>query len=113
LIELDKAARRIVIEDTLEMAEDHEVELFLHCHELSEVVPEGNAFVVRRGNASLRITLPQAHEGRMQLYRGSLAPMCGWVSRSFDTRAPAPTIAWSARLSGRTVLRSEILVNLA
>jgi hypothetical protein len=36
--------------------------------------------------------------------------MSGWVSRSFDSRTPAPTIGWTARLTGRAVLRSEILV---
>jgi Heparinase II/III-like protein/Heparinase II/III N-terminus len=113
LIELDKAARRVVVEDTLEMAEDHDVELFFHCHEDSVVVPEDNAFVIRRGDASIRLALPQAEGARTQLYRGSLAPMSGWVSRSFDVRAPTPTIAWSARLAGRVVLRTEIHVHLA
>jgi hypothetical protein len=112
LIELDKAARRIVVEDTLEMAEDHEVELFFHCHEESTVMPQGPGFVVRRGDASLRLVLPQSENARVELFRGSLAPMSGWVSRSFDTRAPAPTIAWRARLTGPSVLRTEILVRL-
>jgi hypothetical protein len=34
------------------------------------------------------------------------------VSRAFDTRTPAPTLVWSARLSGRAVLRTEIEVHL-
>jgi len=46
----------------------------------------------------------------VQIYRGSLAPMAGWVSRAFDCRRPAPTIAWRARLTGTSVLRTEILV---
>ena len=109
-IELDKAARRIVIEDALEMAEDHEVELFFHCHEESRVIPAAEGFVVRRGEVALRLTLPQAPGAKVEVYRGSLAPMSGWVSRSFDCREPAPTIAWRARLTGRSVLRTEILV---
>jgi hypothetical protein len=112
LIELDKAARRIVVEDTLEMVEDHEVELFFHCHEDSMVLTEDSDFVVRRGDASIRLVLPQAEGAKTQVYRGSLAPMSGWVSRSFDTRASAPTISWSARLAGRAALRTEISVNL-
>ena len=111
LIELDKRSRRVVVEDTLEMAEDHEVELFFHCHEDSQVVPEGDALVVHRDGASLRITLPEAPQGKIQVYRGSLAPMSGWVSRAFDCRQPAPTIAWRARLTGSSVLRTEILVH--
>jgi hypothetical protein len=38
--------------------------------------------------------------------------MSGWLSRAFDSRVPAPTIVWRARLPGRTVLRTEILVRL-
>src|SRR5262249_2523275 len=110
--ELDKRARRIVVEDTLEMDEDHQVELFFHCHEQSEIIPAKGGFGVRRGDASLLITLPETSEGEAQIYRGSLAPMSGWVSRAFDSRQPAPTIAWRARLMGRTVLRTEILVRL-
>jgi len=109
-IELDKAARRIVIEDALEMAEDHEVELFFHCHEESRVIPAAEGFVVRRGEVALRLTLPQAPGAKVEVYRGSLAPMSGWVSRTFDCREPAPTIAWRARLTGSSVLRTEILV---
>jgi len=112
LIGLDKAARRIVVEDHLEMGEDHEVELFFHCHEESTLVPTGWGYLVRRENCALRIALPQAGGARVQVYRGSLAPMSGWVSRAFDRRAPAPTIAWSARLSGHAVLRTEISVRL-
>ena len=76
------------------------------------VVQAEEAFVIRRGEASLRLTLPRAEGARIQLFNGSLAPISGWVSRSFDTRTPSPTIAWCARLTGPTVLRSEIAVSL-
>jgi hypothetical protein len=111
-ITLDKAAARIVVEDTLEMAEDHGVELFFHCHEDSSVEPTEAGYVVRRGDAFVQVDLPRAADAKLQVYRGSLAPILGWVSRAFDVRAPAPTIAWSARLSGRTVLRTEIVAHL-
>jgi hypothetical protein len=42
--------------------------------------------------------------------RCNLAPICGWVSRSFDSRLPASTIVWQARLTGRVVLTSEIVL---
>jgi hypothetical protein len=65
---------------------------------------------VRRENAALRMTLPEAPGAKVQVHCGSLAPISGWVSRAFDHRAPSPTLAWSARLSGRTTLRTEIIV---
>ncbi len=92
------------------MAEDHEVELFFHCHEESRVGALDGGFVVRRGEASLRITLPRIPDARLELLMGGLAPMSGWVSRAFDCRRPAPTIAWRARLTGRSVLLTEIEV---
>jgi hypothetical protein len=110
LIELDKAARRVVLEDTLDMAEDHEVELFFHCHESCSLHETENGFLIRRAQASIRLVLPQADNARTQVYRGSLAPLSGWVSRSFDSRTATSTIVWQARLTGRAVLRSEILL---
>ena len=110
LIELDKAARRVRIEDTLQMDEDHEVELFFHCHERCELEPLEHGFVIRRGEQSITLSLPQADKARIELHRGSLSPMLGWVSRSFERREPAPTIVWQARLAGPTVLRTEIAI---
>ncbi len=110
LIELHKAARRVVIEDTLEMSEDHEVELFFHCDERCGLEPMDDGFLLVREGKSLRLILPQADQARTLAYRGSLAPLVGWVSRAFDSRLPAPTIVWQARLTGRTVLRTEILI---
>jgi hypothetical protein len=110
LIELDKSARRVLIEDSLEMAEDHNVELFFHCHEACGLEPTRDGFILTREKAVLRLILPQAEKARTQVYRGSLAPMSGWISRSFDNRLPAPTIVWKARLAGRAVLRTEILI---
>jgi hypothetical protein len=112
LITLEKAAARIVVEDTLEMAEDHAVELFFHCHEDATITPTQTGYLVRRGDAFIQVEFPRVPNATLQVYRGSLAPMCGWVSRAFDVRAPAPTLAWSARLSGHALLRTEILVHL-
>jgi hypothetical protein len=44
----------------------------------------------------------------VQVYQGSTAPVRGWVSRRFDQKLPAPTIAWHARLERNVVLRTEI-----
>ena len=113
LIELDKRARRIVIEDSLEMGEEHEVELFFHCSERCSVAPCENGYLLTQEGIALRLELPQAAQASSQIYRGSLAPVLGWISRSFDSRQPAPTIVWRARLAGRTVLRSEIAISFA
>ena len=110
LIALDKSARRVLVEDTLEMEEEHEVELLFHCSEecTVEALPEG--FCLARGDLSIRIDLPQVANATSLIYSGSIAPIFGWVSREFDRRQPAPTIVWRARLAGNTVLRTQIAV---
>ena len=111
LIELDKKARRLLVEDTLEMEDEHEVELAFHCAEHCRVDPVEGGYVLEQEGVVLKILLPANGEAR--LYRGSLSPMAGWVSRSLDRREPAPTILWKARLAGRTLLRTEILIGAA
>jgi hypothetical protein len=111
LIELDKKARRVVVEDTLEMEEEHEIELFFHFNEHCEVEQgAGGEYVASREGTCLRIALPQGENSEVALHRGSVAPIAGWVSRAFDTRHPAPTLLWRARLTGGAVLRTELVL---
>jgi Heparinase II/III-like protein/Heparinase II/III N-terminus len=109
LIELDKRARHLVVEDTLEMAEEHDVELFFHCSEHCRVDEVPGGYVIARDGASAKLTLPEG--GKSELLCASVAPIAGWVSRSFDTRQPAPTLVWRSRLAGRAVLRCEIAIS--
>ena len=108
LIELDKEACHLLVEDTLEMGGEHEVELFFHCaeHCAVEETPEGYA-LTRDG---IRVELALPHGGTTEVLRGSVAPMAGWVSRAFDRREPAATIVWRANLSGRKLLRTRVKV---
>jgi hypothetical protein len=106
LIELDKRERQLVVEDTLEMSEEHDIELFFHCSEHCQVEAVPNGYVIGRDGLSVALVLPEG--GKSEVLRGSVAPIGGWVSRAFDTRQPAPTIVWRARLGGRAVLRSEM-----
>jgi hypothetical protein len=101
----------VVIEDALEMGEEHDVELFFHCHEACAVDAIPGGYLISRNNASLRLVLPAVDNAESAVHQGSLAPMLGWVSRSFDSRRPAPTIAWRARLASSAALRTEILVS--
>jgi hypothetical protein len=110
LIELDKRARRVLIEDTLDMGEEHEVELFFHCSERCSVDAVPGGYVIGQQGATVSIILPELDGAETAVHRGSMAPIAGWVSRAFDSRQPAPTIAWRARLSSRVVLRTEILI---
>ena len=109
LIALEKKARRIIVEDTLQMEDEHEVELFFHCSERcrADAVPGG--YVLAREGVTVKIVLPE--NGEMSLYNGSVAPISGWVSRAFDEREPAPTLVWRALLKGSTTLRTELTIS--
>jgi len=108
-IVLDKTARRVVIEDTLEMAGEHGIELFFHCSERCRIEPLPDGYAVRQEARTLIIRLPHFKDGSSCVHHGSSAPISGWVSRRFDDKQPSPTIAWRARLKGEVVLRSEII----
>ncbi|MGQ0656420.1 MAG: alginate lyase family protein, partial [Betaproteobacteria bacterium] len=108
LIELDKKARRLLVEDTLEMADEHEVELFFHCHERCRVDAVAGGFLISRKKKALKLVLPECGEARLE--RGALAPMLGWVSRRFDRREQTTTIVWRAKLSGQSILRTAIVI---
>ena len=108
-IALDKAARRVVIEDTLKMTGEHDVELFFHCGEKCRIDPLPDGYALRQEARVLTIRLPHLKDGSSCVYHGSSAPISGWISRRFDDKQPSPTIAWRARLKGEVVLRSEII----
>ena len=84
LIELDKIARRVVVEDTLEMGEEHDVELFFHFSELCRVDPANDGwFVASQDGVNVRIRLPEAENASARIYCGNLAPLHGWRCLQF------------------------------
>jgi len=105
-IEVGKPARRIVIEDTLEMRGEHDVEIFFHCDERCDVRRAGDRIDLSRNGRTLTLRLPEG--GEVLVVHGSVETMGGWVSRAFDRKQPAATIVWRARLRARQVLRTEI-----
>ncbi len=107
-IALNKAARRVVIEDSLEMAGEHDIELFFHCGERCRIDRVTDGYAVGQEATTLIIRLPHFKGGRSCVYYGSRAPISGWVSRRFDDKQPSSTIVWRARLKGEVVLCSEI-----
>jgi len=90
------------------MSETHDAELFFHVNEHCRVDRVGDSFLLTHDGRSVTLTVPRVEGATATVHVGSVAPMLGWVSRSFDDKRPAPTIAWRARLSGSAVLRSEL-----
>ena len=107
-IVLDKRERRIVIEDFLDMAGSHDVELHFHCHEDSRVEPVEGGWTIARGASTMVLRHPDADGASARVLVGAVAPIAGWVSRRFDEKQPAPTLSWRAQIRGAAVLRTEI-----
>src|SRR6267143_7083797 len=107
-ITVEKRARRVVIEDSLQMSAAHEIELFFHCSEQCHVSPVQGGYRIGQAGNTLFVKLPEAKGGASGVHYGSTAPILGWVSRRFDEKQPAPTIAWRAWLKSEIVLCTEI-----
>jgi hypothetical protein len=91
------------------MGEEHEVELFFHCAEDCRVDAVAGGYLIERDGITLRLALPA--NGTAELYRGSLSPLLGWVSRGFDRRQPTGTIVWRAKLAAPALLRTAIQID--
>jgi len=108
-IVIDKRARRIVIEDRLQMSDPHDIEMFFHCSDACHVDRVQDGYAITRDGRTVVLKLPQLAGDHAQIFFGSEAPMLGWVSQRFDEKRPAPTIAWRARLANSRVLHCELL----
>ncbi len=108
-ISLEKRTRRVLIEDILQMSGAHDLELFFHCSEQCHVNPVPGGYRIGQAENTLFLQLPEAKGAASGVHYGSTAPILGWVSRRFDEKQPAPTIAWRARVAGDAVLRSEVI----
>ena len=95
------------------MEGEHRVELFFHCHEACVVRGIAGGFEIARGGEVLRLAWPEHAGAEAGVLRGSLDPLGGWVSHRFDRKQPAATLVWSARLAGRSSLRTWIFRILA
>jgi heparinase II/III-like protein len=107
-ITVNKPARHIVIEDFVQMKDAHTLELFFHCSEACKVKAAEQGYEISNGSKRVRLMLPALEGTRHCIHYGSRAPLAGWISRRFDYKQPAPTIAWHARLRGDVRLRCEI-----
>lgn len=98
-IEIDKLARRIVIEDRIEARAEHDVELMFHCSpDCSVEAARGGGFRIVNGPAEVRLRTPRLGRFEAELCRGRIDPPLGWAAPRFGEKRPAPTICWRARL---------------
>jgi hypothetical protein len=64
---------------------------------------------VRAPGLALRLRMSDAtRSGQWQLHHGDAHSMLGWHSPAFGVRVPAPTLVWRTRISGTTLLATQI-----
>lgn len=89
-ISLDKRAREIRVEDTLDGIGRHLVEIFWHLAEDCAVEAAQDGWAVRAGAVAARLRMPDALQ--TEAVRGREAPPLGWISRKFDEKQPITTL---------------------
>jgi hypothetical protein len=107
-LRLDKRTRSVLVTDLLECKGNHDVEIFFHFSEpceVRQVAPD--SFLAMNGDRRIGVRLDAGL--KHQLWRGSEAPISGWVSRKFGVKEPSFTLVGQTRIMGSTQFVSEII----
>jgi len=110
-IDFDKRRLRFEVEDTLECAAPHAVQLHWHLSEHCLARVAGRAVEIERDGMRLRIDCPPELEPP-QLVAGREVPPLGWVSPRFDEKRPAMVAQCAGPIAGRTRLLTVLTVAL-
>jgi len=105
---LNKAARSIAINDTLDCRGAHLVRLFWHFSERCDVSVRNGAIVAKNNGLSVKLSMP-GRQAEVTLARGNENPPLGWVSRAFDRKAPTTTAVISLQMNGGGTLTTEMI----
>ncbi len=106
VLRYDAQRNAVQVEDTLECLGEHEVALHWHFAEGCHLETAGPTLHAAKGGKGLRMT---CHFGSgPQLYCASTAPIAGWISRSFDSKAGITTAQWRGAIRGTTTVVTEI-----
>jgi len=105
-IRFDSKRNTVTVEDTLECFGEHEVALHWHFAEGCHAELLGRTLHIAKRSKGLRMSC-QFGEGP-QLYCASTAPIAGWISRTFDSKAGITTAVWRGTIRGTTIIVTEI-----
>ena len=105
-IAFDANRNTVRVEDLLECHGEHEVALHWHFAENCRAETDGHHVHIASRRQGLRMT---CHFGLgPQLFCASTAPIAGWISRSFDSKAGITTARWRGTIRGNTRIVTEI-----
>jgi Heparinase II/III-like protein/Heparinase II/III N-terminus len=106
-LELGGSLPVLVVTDEILAQAPHDVAIHFHVAETAEVTPAGErSFDIRVEGGVARLTFDEAL--RVELLRGSLDPLAGWVSRGYHRRSPSTTLLARTRTRGPLTLVCRI-----
>jgi hypothetical protein len=106
IIRYDSKRNAVKVEDILECSGEHEVALHWHFAEGCHAETVGQTLHIARRDKGLHMS---CHFGNgPQLHCASTAPIAGWISRSFDSKAGIATAAWRGTIRGTSTIVTEI-----
>jgi hypothetical protein len=104
----DKKARNIEITDSLLCRGEHVAEAYWHFAESCEVTLErDDAVLAVNGEYKIRLNFSD-NGAKVELRRGKVGPIGGWISRKFDVKSETTTVVWRSMISGDTQIRTQI-----
>jgi hypothetical protein len=98
----------LVIEDWIDSAKPHQVELLWHAPSGATLVPDGDSWTLTAQGRSLCLSIDGSDSLDASLIEGRESPPQGWVSTRFYDRAPAPVLSVRATLAPHQLLRTVI-----
>jgi hypothetical protein len=99
----------LLVEDWLECAQPHEVELLWHAAAGAALHPDGDvAWTLQSARRALRIEIDGA-PFESSIVAGRDSPPQGWVSSRFYEKEAAPVLAVRCRLAPKQVLRTRLV----
>lgn len=105
-VRFDSQRNAVKVQDILECLGEHEVALHWHFAEGCHAETVGQTLHIAKRGKGLHMA---CHFGTgPQLYCASTAPIAGWISRSFDSKAGITTARWRGTIRGTTTIVTEI-----
>jgi hypothetical protein len=108
-IEFDKKAGTIRIGDYIEAKDTHSITQYFHLSPQCEIdVITKNRFLIT--NSGYKIELITDVRFECKIVRGRENPICGWFSKTYDEKIPAPTMVCQSISEGSQYFTTEILL---
>lgn len=108
-IELDKKQDKISIKDCIEAESLHDICMYFHlAPECNIMETKTNRWNISNNGKTIRLMVDEQFE--CEVVKGSEDPICGWVSKRYDSKIPTNTIVCSLASVGNQCFLTKILL---